>query len=264
MGVLIAESTLEQLIETRAIFPAEILRRNGLLPDELGGSQQILLSEIKKGWDGIGDWLRYFLLNNPVPDIDHNIFYKPAAEKDRALLTLLQELYLKVEWVQDIFSSPGIWWNGIFFERLSHTFKTNGLLGPNILPGKRADSDRLLRDLKEMEDFKKLPFQMWSQRLPKGEYAYFPINGKEFLTPLENLEQPIALLTELAIADASDCIHFRNGTLRDFLKTQKRCTRLIRNNPELRYLGIADDGSLWVGGKGKGKRQKKRKRLDTS
>ncbi|NEP41140.1 MAG: hypothetical protein F6K35_18715, partial [Okeania sp. SIO2H7] len=127
---------------------------------------------------------------------------------------------------------------------------------------KRTDCDRALKYFRAMEDIENFTS---IDNLKSGDYLGLEINNHRYVLEPDSIEQPMTTMKNAAIATATKCIHFRNGHYREYLRIQKRCTRAIRLDPELKYLGINDDGSLWKGGRGKGTRQSnKRNRLDTS
>ena len=264
------ESTTKLWIERIPSIPDKVIESVGILPDYLEGNHKVILSIQKHELEIISLWLKFYLLGDtkviPVLVPKHLIF-KPLVELILSDLKVLQELYLKLIWYQEIYSSPfeALWW--INFELYKNRLEINGILGDVSFSGKRKEFNYYSKEIKkyENEDFSRLKEDIKSPRFflentknlhieteAEKQIKEFCNNYRANIGIAEGIKR-ITLETknfnhwiaykELSLLLSLTDSHFKR-TWEDNNRITSRVMREYRNNPKFKHLKIKTDGSL--------------------
>ena len=251
----------QDYIEVFGILPDYLLKINGIIISEQDDeSLRVLLSTYRGMFKATKKWLEYFERNQDLEQIvkpkvifsDWEQDFKPHGEFSWALLKLCQEIFKidsrsKMNPVfADFLSGAELWFNYVL-ENLETAFQTNGIFGSLRREGKQKSLDLAMRGMRD--DLNNLFEIVRDLKLPQKLPPQVPI--------INSTEKAIEMYAQ-TIAQ-KDC-KFRE-IYETYKKTQIRSHRAIRNDSNFQSGGLNNNGSLWIGGKGRrGKDNKKRRK----
>ncbi len=236
------EPDLASSIKLIENLPNFILNQKGIPPKYLEGNQKLLLLKANQHCQAIASLLRFYLLNDISIKsyLDSNYFnYKDHAEILAMQLKLIQELFFLSDLSKKLGLSPLEYWMNIRWECCEIALHDNGLLGKPIIESNRNALDRRRKVLKE---YLETNAQVLEVHITNSDSIY--------------LTMMYLFSFQLASVNSS----FRRHILYEYIKTELRCLRSIRNNPQLKPIYLQDDGKLFIMTKHKrGKDKQKRK-----
>ncbi|OUL34976.1 hypothetical protein BV372_12780 [Nostoc sp. T09] len=243
-----------EYIQAFKLLPDFVLKANGILSSDLNeGHLGVLLRSHRDAFKAIHKWLVHFdSTNNNSSSVDPpelrfswEFDYKPHAKQSWAFLNLCKEILKRDQfgWKESIkhLSAAQLWFS-YEFERLENTFKRTGILGTTSWRGKHSDCDAMSKRISENFD------SLHSRRF--AEACDFQPNQ------IQSWDSTEAAIQAHAEKIAQQDFPFRK-IYSKYIKIRKQTLRSIRNNPNLQFAALEENGSLSVGGKGKrGKSQK--------
>ncbi len=282
------KSTLADYISYISQLPQLIIRKSGILPEDLteGAQGQIffgcnLAASIKE------KWLRHELLKQHelLPMLESNTLcqsVKPNAIASVARYNLAKAVYERVGFLlKDLFLSHEHWWFECEWECCGLMMQQVGLTGEALLMGKHRLADEVLNGLQDLENPKQwvhdwlkdlgVPKQLlhdwlsdelleWLQDLAASQQ--FVNNGGQ-IEDEKDLLSPFSTLIDFGVALAYDDRSFKNIWLK-YVQSEQECVRTIRTSSlNLSFAYLMPDDTLRVMRRGNGKRglgKKKSKR----
>lgn len=235
-------------IQAFGLLPDFVLKANGILSSDLNeGHLGVLLWSHRDAFKAIHKWLVHFdSTNNNSSSVDPpelrfswELDYKPHAEQSWALLNLCKEILKRDQfrWKESIkYLSAAELWFSCEFEKLENTFKRTGILGTTSWRGKHSDCDVMSKRIRE--NFDSLPSRRFA------EACDFQPNQ---IQCWDSTEEAIRVHAEkIAQQDIEFSIIYYN-----YIKIRKQTLRSVRNNPNLQFAALGENGLLSVGGKSK-------------
>ncbi|MDZ8054596.1 MAG: hypothetical protein RMX68_008345 [Aulosira sp. ZfuVER01] len=235
-------------IQAFGLLPDFVLQANAILISEqkerdLG----VLISSHRDAFKAIHKWLVHFdsTINNsssvdpPELHFSWEFDYKPHAKQSWALLNLCREILKRDQfgWKESIkhLSAAELWFS-CEFEKLENTLTRTGILGTSTWRGKNSDCDAMSKRI--AENFNSLPSRRFA------EACNFP---EHQIQSWDSTDEAIRVHAEkIAQQDIEFSIIYH-----DYIKIRKQTLRSIRNNPNLQFAALGENGLLSVGGKGK-------------
>lgn len=237
-------------IQAFEFLPDLVLNANGILSSELNeGTLGVVLRCHRDACKAIKKWMTHFdkTANDSYPTdppelrFSWEFDYKPHAQKSWALLNLCEEIlkrdlfkWKKEEGMESLSSS--LLWFSYECEQLENTFKTTGILGPSSRKGKHSSCDAMSKRISK--NFDSLPSRKFKQA------SQFQQNQ---IQTWDSTEDAIRIHAEII---AQQDVKF-SSIYNNYIQTEKRTVRSIRNNPNLQFAALETDGFLFVGGKGR-------------
>ncbi|BAY10234.1 hypothetical protein [Calothrix sp. NIES-2098] len=244
-------------IQAFKLLPDFVLKANRILISELQERDLgVLLSSHRDAFKAIHKWLVHFdstennsfLFDPPKLPSDWELDYKPHGKQSWALLNLCREILKRDQfgWKESIkhLSAAELWFS-CEFERLENTFKTIGILGTSSWRGKHSECDAMSKRIDD--NFNSLLSRRFAEACDFQAHQ---------IQSWDSTEEAIRVHAEkIAQQDIQFSVIYSK-----YIKIRKQALRSVRNNPNLQFAALEQNGSLSVGGKGKrGKSQKPRK-----
>lgn len=254
--------TDEQYLRSFGLLPDFVLKKNGLIPQEITpdnfGNLGTLLEEYRAMFKAIREWLIYGIGFSKLPiKIDlvlpvdlifsWKLDYEPMARMSWDLLHLCQEILerdpLRWQYYYENLTPRQLWFNAEL-DSLEKTFRQNGLLGEYNFTGKEKN---YLQKSTEIRNNRQSLLKRQFQLLPDTEIENKPENNSV-------VDALFAYADTIAQKDE----YFQWYIYEPYWKNTTKNFRTIRDNKNIQVTGLTKANEIWVGGKGKrGKGKKK-------
>lgn len=246
--------SLNDYIQAFKLLPDFVLKGNGILSSDLNeGHLGVLLWTHRDAFKAIHKWLVYldstnnnsFLFDPPKLPFDWELDYEPHAQQSWALLNLYKEILKRDQfgWKESIkqLSAAQLWFS-CEFERLENTFIRTGILGTSARRGKNSECDAMSKRIDD--NFNSLPSRKFAEACDFQAHQ---------IQSWDSTEEAIRVHAEkIAQQDIQFSVIYSK-----YIKIRKQALRSVRNNPNLQFAALEQNGLLFVGGNGKrGKSQK--------
>jgi len=236
------EISLEACIEAIRHAPDYVMEwRHGIIlkSHPLTKEERQLLESLREEYRIKSQWLEYQMLNknNLLRELRFTWkwYYKPLAEKSKAFYEIAMQVCTHPLTSVNPDLSPGLWMLLCEYDFCDSAMKNSGFTGKAKQIGQAA---------------------FYQQEKKRYDLLANP-EGMGFSCEVRTVQLPaISALEQWAAFIASKDIEFRNTYYRDYIRTQNRCNRAIRDSP-LQNIYLIDN-ELKIQGVGqRGKAQKK-------